>query len=167
MKTLLFSSIIFLTAALCQADETQKRESVDELLQVMNASSMVDAIYSQLQPMFKNMASELDIQADEQVIWDQYYGKIVDVMKDDMGWDKMKGPMTDIYIKNFNDAEIQGMLNFYKSEIGQATLQKLPVVMQESMLLGQTLAQTMMPKIMDLSEALKAEITKHREAAEQ
>jgi len=53
-----------------------------------------------------------------------------------------------VYDRNFTDAEIDGMLAFYSSPVGQKVLSKLPVVLQESMQVGQTWGQELSKKIM-------------------
>ena len=41
-----------------------------------------------------------------------------------------------VYDRNFTSEEIEGMLTFYSSSVGQKVLAKLPVVLQESMQIG-------------------------------
>ena len=154
---------LLLVSSMCMASDAAKRESVDELMQITGVDSMVDAMYSQMEGMLQGMSQQMGVQPDEKSIYDAYHKKMVALMRTEMSWDKMKEPMTEIYLSNFNEKEIQGMLDFYKSEVGKATLEKLPVVMQQSMQVGQKLAQNMMPKIQGLAEELKAELEKHRQ----
>lgn len=52
-----------------------------------------------------------------------------------------------VYDRNFTDAEIDGMLAFYSSPVGQKVLAKLPVVLQESMEAGQSWGSELSKKI--------------------
>ncbi len=85
---------------------------------------------------------------------------MTNVLKTEMSWKKMQPMMVNVYDKHFNEQEIADMLAFYKTETGQKILQKMPVVMQESMQMSQSLVQDAMPKIQqiagELSEELKA-----------
>lgn len=45
-----------------------------------------------------------------------------------------------IYARNFTAAEIREVTAFYRGPTGQKFLQKMPAIMQESMVLGQTIA---------------------------
>ncbi|MBN9383186.1 MAG: DUF2059 domain-containing protein [Chitinophagaceae bacterium] len=52
-----------------------------------------------------------------------------------------------VYDRNFTDEEIDGMLAFYSSPVGQKVLAKLPVVLQESMEAGQSWGAEISKKI--------------------
>jgi hypothetical protein len=52
-----------------------------------------------------------------------------------------------VYDRNFTAEEIEGMIVFYSSPIGQKVLAKLPVVMQESMQIGQAWGQELAKKV--------------------
>ena len=53
-----------------------------------------------------------------------------------------------VYDRNFTAEEIEGMIVFYSSPIGQKVLAKLPVVMQESMQIGQAWGQELGKKVL-------------------
>ncbi len=58
-----------------------------------------------------------------------------------------------IYEKHFSDEEIDAMLAFYRTPVGQSVVTKLPVIMQESMAAGQTWGQELMQDVIgDLRE---------------
>jgi hypothetical protein len=52
-----------------------------------------------------------------------------------------------VYDRNFTAEEIEGMIVFYSSPLGQKVLAKLPVVMQESMQIGQDWGQELAKKV--------------------
>lgn len=52
-----------------------------------------------------------------------------------------------VYDRNFTDAEIDGMLAFYSSPVGQKMLAKLPVVLQESMEAGKAWGEELGKKV--------------------
>lgn len=153
--------VLFLASSMCLASEA-KRASVDELMQITGVDSMVDAMYSQMEGMLQGMGQQLGVQPDEQPIFDAHYKKMVDLMRQEMSWDKLKEPMSEIYRTNFSEEEVQGMLKFYKSDIGKTTLEKLPAVMQQSMQVSQGFAQNMMPQMQNLGKELEAALEKHR-----
>jgi hypothetical protein len=62
--------------------------------------------------------------------------------------DELVNLVVPVYDRNFTDEEIAGMLAFYSSPVGQKVLAKLPVVLQESMQVGQTWGQELSKKIM-------------------
>lgn len=52
-----------------------------------------------------------------------------------------------IYEKHFSDEEIDAMLTFYRTPAGQSVVSKLPVIMQESMVAGQTWGEQLMKDV--------------------
>jgi hypothetical protein len=53
-----------------------------------------------------------------------------------------------VYDRNFTTEEIDGLIVFYSSPVGQKVLAKLPVVMQESMQLGQAWGEELGKKVL-------------------
>lgn len=157
----LVAIVLFVASSICFAADT-KRASVDELMQLMGVDAMVDTMYEQMEGMLQGMSEQMGVQPDEKEIFNSYNSKMVALMRKEMSWEKMKGPMTDIYVNNFSEEEIQGMLTFYKSKVGKATLEKLPAVMQQSMQVSQGMVQSIMPEIQRISKELQAELEKHR-----
>ena len=107
----------------------------------------------------QNMSVQMGVKPDEKPIFDKYYADMTEVLKTKMSWQKMQPMMVNLYDKQFSEQEISDMLDFYKTESGQAILKKMPQVMQQSMQMSQALVQDAMPEIQAISgqlgEALK------------
>ncbi len=163
IKALLASLLLFAAfPGLSFADSASKEEKLDQLVNIMDMDSMVENMYSQMELMMQNMATELGVKAEEQTIFDEYYNKMTLLLKEDMSWQKMKPFVIDIYRRNFSEKEIDDMLAFYGTETGQALLQKMPTVMQESMIMSQALAQQTLPKLQEIGEELRMDLEKAR-----
>ncbi|VUD64765.1 hypothetical protein TDB9533_03396 [Thalassocella blandensis] len=154
---ILLLALVLLTSNVF-ASEATKQEKLKELINVMDMDSMVDSMYSQMEVMMQNMSTEMGVQPEEQPIFDEYYSKMTMVMREEISWKKMKPTVLEIYDKNFSEQEISDMLAFYKTETGQAILAKMPAVMQESMLMSQSLAQNAVPKIQVIAKELYADL---------
>jgi uncharacterized protein len=156
-KVLLLSLLIFSTNL--YAAQTTKQQKIDELVEVMDMDAMVDSMYSQVEGMMQNMSVQMGVKPDEKPIFDKYYADMTEVLKTKMNWQKMQPMMVNLYDKQFSEQEISDMLDFYKTESGQAILKKMPQVMQASMQMSQSLVQEAMPEIQaiagQLGEALK------------
>jgi hypothetical protein len=63
-----------------------------------------------------------------------------------------------IYADSFSQAEVAGMLSFYRSPVGHAVVQKLPLVMQNTMTSMQQRMAALVPKIQQLAQEPAAEI---------
>ncbi|MBB1280339.1 DUF2059 domain-containing protein [Pseudoalteromonas sp. SR41-1] len=159
-KVLLLSLLIFSSSL--YAEQNTKQQKIDELISVMNLDSMVDSMYGQVEGMMKGMSDQMGVKPSEQAIFDKYYSDMTTVLKTEMSWAKMQPMMVNVYDKHFSEQEIADMLAFYKTDTGQKILEKMPVVMQESMQMSQSLMKDAMPKIQTLAQQLSDELEQSR-----
>ena len=159
-KVLLLSLLIFSSSL--YAEKNTKQQKIDELISVMNLDSMVDSMYGQVEGMMKGMSDQMGVKPSEQAIFDKYYGDMTTVLKTEMSWAKMQPMMVNVYDKHFSEQEVADMLAFYKTDTGQKILEKMPVVMQESMQMSQSLMKDAMPKIQTLAQQLSDELEQSR-----
>ena len=78
-----------------------------------------------------------------------YASKIAQELKKEMSWDKLKGQYIKLYSDIFTQEEIDAQLAFYDSPAGRSIIEKIPVLTQKSMALGQ---QTMAPMMQRLQQ---------------
>ena len=159
-KVLLLSLLIFSSSL--YAEQNTKQQKIDELISVMNLDSMVDSMYGQVEGMMKGMSDQMGVKPSEQAIFDKYYSDMTTVLKTEMSWAKMQPMMVNVYDKHFSEQEVADMLAFYKTDTGQKILEKMPVVMQESMQMSQSLMKDAMPKIQTLAQQLSDELEQSR-----
>lgn len=144
------------------ADENSRRVQVEQLLVDMKMDSMMDSMYAQIEQMTMQMQQQLGIKPDEQALFDEFNKESMQLMQQELGWDKLKKPIIDIYVKHYSDKEVADMMAFYQSESGRSMVEKMPAVMQESMMMTQSLAQGFMPKMQALSADFKQKLSDHR-----
>lgn len=161
MKKLFIMFALLLSCHLLAA-ETPKQQKVQELLQVMDMDAMMETINQQINGMMQNVARDLNVSPEEQEIFDDYYQKVNKVMLDEMSWEKMEPLVLDIYSNSFSEEEITAMLNFYKTEVGQSILKKMPLVVQESMVSSQQMLQAILPKLQRLDQEFHQNLQAHR-----
>ena len=100
------------------ADE--KIELVLEMLEVTNAKDAHDQI---IEGYIKNISQGMD---DERKV------KIRDYFYEAMGWEKIIGPMIDIYVESYTVEELKAINKFFSSEIGKSFIAKSPEVNRKS-----------------------------------
>jgi hypothetical protein len=166
MNKLLIVLFAVLLPFASSADTNAKRETVEHLMVIMKVDDMMNSIYSQMDQMFQGMAKELGVKESEQHLFDKYMSDMAKAMKEEITWEKFKEPMIDIYLKHYSEREINDMLAFYKSESGQSTIDKMPVVMEESMSISQKMFIDFLPKLKGLSTEFHAELQQARTKAE-
>ena len=142
--------------------DSSKREKVEELMEVTQVESMMVSMYQQMDQMFVGMGQQLGIKPSEEDIFDNFMLKISEVMKTEMSWQKMEGPMIDLYLKIYTEKEIDDMLIFYRSETGRSMIEKMPAVLSESVIISQEMMQSFMPKVMEFSQEMEEELYARR-----
>ena len=162
MKKFLFVLLLSSISLFSSATEVGKKASIEQLLTLMHADTVIDTVYNQMGQVMQRMSKQLRIKPNEQVIFNQYSSQMVSLMKNEMNWKKMKAPMVAIYQKHFTEKEIQDMIAFYKTDTGKSKKKKLPIVMNDSMMMTQKMMRSLFPKIQKISQELHAAITKSR-----
>ena len=73
--------------------------------------------------------------------------QMAQVMRDEMSWDKLRPMTVQIYKEVFTQEEVDGMIAYYKTPAGAATVDKMPIVMQKSLQMMQARMVPMMQKM--------------------
>ncbi len=162
MKKLLLTLIAVSAISAHAAETPAKSKQVEELLAITDASAMVETMYNQLEISLREMATQMGVNGAEQQVFDEYQAKMVQLMRSELNWEKIKDPIKAIYTEHFSEKQIKDMIAFYKTETGKQTLEKMPVIVQESMAVSQEAAAGIMPKMQEMARQLAAEIEQMR-----
>tara|TARA_B100002049_G_C16046948_1_gene361639 strand:- start:400 stop:897 length:498 start_codon:yes stop_codon:yes gene_type:complete len=144
------------------ASEESKNEKIESLMSLMDMDSLIDNMYTQVEPMMKNMSDQMNIKPSEQPIFDKYYKEMTLILKEEVSWTKMKPHVLAIYDKNFTEQQIDDIVEFYETPTGQAMLNKMPEITQQSVQISQQLLQRALPRIQATSAELAAELKAQR-----
>ena len=147
MKIIILTVLLFTLTSATYAGDFQKRENIERLLKLTNVDEIVDVMYSQVEQMMVGVGEQLGVKPTEQKYLDEYFLKITKLMKEDMSWEKMKEPIIQVYMDNFNEEEVQDMVIFYSSKSGKSVVKKLPKIMQDSIHISQELMANFIPKV--------------------
>lgn len=149
MKRLL--ALLSLLTALSAHAVPASRESVENLLVATKAESMMGSIYAGMEQIMRQgmaqAAQGKSLNAEQQRVLDAMPPKFIAIMREEMSWQKMKPQYVQLYVETFDQEEVDGLLAFYASPTGQALLNKMPLVLQKSMALSQSLMQSALPKM--------------------
>jgi hypothetical protein len=136
--------------------------SVRELLKVTESQKLVDASEAQMDSVMRATMQQAlkgqTVTPDIQESLDDMRGKMIALMRQEMRWDVLEPKFLDIYKQSFSQAEVDGMLAFYKSETGRAVIAKMPVVMQHTMQMMQQMMLALMPKLQAVQKETMAEV---------
>jgi uncharacterized protein len=152
----------FLTSVCCAADAPASEASIKQLLEVSHAHQLLDSMMGQVDGMMKNaMAQATQGQkvdpATRQEI-DKFEADMMTEMKGVLDWNKLEPMYVRIYQKSFSQQEIDGLVGFYKTPAGQALINKMPAVFQNTMAELQQMMQPMMQHLQQKQQEIAAKV---------
>jgi uncharacterized protein len=140
-------------------------ESIETLMQLSKMESLTESMYSSMEPIFQQamqqgIGSRKLTPAQESAV-KKLPAKMIALFKEEFSWSKMKPGFIQIYQETFTQPEVDGMIAFYQTPVGQAMINKTPQVMQKSVQLSQGMMASVMPRVMkileqDMKEAMTA-----------
>ena len=145
MKTAALA-LLLVTGPFAGAQELTKEAKIERLLTAMNADAMIDQMFEQIKSM---TASQSPPGASPEQIAKarEIQGKILDLVKARISWEKMRPQYVKLYSETFSDDEISGMLGFYQSPAGRAMLAKMPTLTTKIMQIAQAQMTDILPEI--------------------
>lgn len=148
-------------AAFASLAATPTDASILALFKAMKAESMIEGVHATLEPVFRQglaQASAGQTLTDEQRrVLDQAPQRISAVMRRELSWDSMLETQMAIYRESFDQSEIDGLIEFYKSPVGQSFVTKMPAVTQRAMLAAQAQMQRIAPKLQEVVQQILQE----------
>jgi hypothetical protein len=131
-------------------------EQVDRLLQVMRAEQTLATVGAQIEATQKQMVDQVlagqEVTPEQRQRIDAVLKKSGAQMKDLLTWEKWQPLYRDIYRQTFSAEDMDAMIAFYGSPAGQAVLDKMPALMQNTMVAMQKL---LAPVLQDMQRDLQ------------
>jgi hypothetical protein len=151
-RAVLFALIVIQPVIAAESKPTEA--SIRELMSIMQSRKLFDATMKQIDAMMQAsmrqvLAGQALSQKQEEIL-DEMRSKMVTLVNDEMNPEIFEPMLIDIYKNSFTQQEIDGMRVFYKTDAGKALIDKMPVVMQQSMETMQRRMAVFMPKLQEL-----------------
>ena len=125
--------------------------SIATLLSVTQSDKMLETMYANMEQMIRQgmqQATAGKVLTDEQKrVMDLAPARLAKVMREEITWASMEPMIVKVYRETFDQTEIDGLIAFYQSPVGQSFVTKMPQVMQRSMEASQAQLQAFMPKL--------------------
>ncbi len=148
--------LIFATSPLFAADASPSEESVKHLLAVTESRKLADDMMVQMDESMKNAMKQLpqgkSITPEQQKLLDNMQSQMKELLKQELNWESLEPLYVQIYRESFTQEEVNGMLAFYETPVGQALIKKMPLVMQKSMTEMQKRMGTLIPKLQKIQQ---------------
>src|SRR5207237_8989369 len=133
-----------------------------QLLEVSHAGQLVESMIGQMDGMMKNAMAQVtqgqQLSPKMQKEVEQFRADGMAEMKAVLDWNKLESMYVRIYQKSFSKQEIEGMIAFYKTPTGQAVLNKMPLVLQNTMTEVQQMVQPMLQRLQQKQQEIAAKV---------
>ena len=137
-------------------------DSIRRLLEVTEARKLLDGMMAQVDTLMRrNMEQALrgrQLTPEQEAIIARMRNKMADAFREEMAWEKLEPLYLRVYRDTFTQAEVDGMLAFYRTDAGRAVIVKMPAVIQTTMGEMQQRMQPLIAKMRAIEEEALAEL---------
>lgn len=165
MRRLFLGAAVLLLAmpGVSRADDATKRAKVEEILLVTKSDKVFNTMVENGMKQGEQAAMSLfedssKMTPKDREILTRFEGKMLATFKAESGWETMKPELVDLYASLYTEAQVDGILAFYKSPAGQAMIEKTPEIIAKSSAIAQGHFQQMQPKLQTLFMEFKTEV---------
>jgi hypothetical protein len=127
--------------------EPAKPESVQKLMDISGAGEMGKMVMSQMMPVLKQSIPDAS---------DEFWQDVTA----EMNFDQLLTSIIPVYQQHLSEDDIQAILQFYTTPAGKKLISSQPLIMQQSMQIGQQWGQSVFIKVMEKHSALKNNVPK-------
>lgn len=152
-------SLALLSATCAAAPPTEA--SIRTLFEVMKAQALLDGIYATLEPAMRQSMSQAaagkTLDDEQKRVLELAPQRLSAVLRLELSWEQLLPLQIAIYQASFEQSEVDGLIAFYRSPVGQSFVNKMPVVSQKAMAATQAHMQQVMPKLKAAMDQVLAE----------
>jgi hypothetical protein len=127
-----FAVVMMLAPVGARADEASKAAKVKDLFAVTHVDHGLDrmrgAMEQQVQSTAKNASGAEAMTPEKKKIQQEYVDNSMKVVDQHFGWPVLEPEFLKLYMDSYSEADLDGMLAFYKSPAGQDMLSKAPAL---------------------------------------
>jgi uncharacterized protein len=160
MKKLLASTALaLLTGAALAATPTPA--SVEALIAASRADQVLDVVYTGLEQNIRQgmtaAVANKPLSPQQQQVLEAMPARLSEVIRTEMSWAALKPIFVQVYSETFDQEEVDGLIAFYQSPLGQRFIAKQGPLAQRSGAATQQLLFTAMPRIQAAMEGAMKE----------
>lgn len=140
---------------------------VKELMKVTKVEEQMQRSMQMVKQMQKDMISKMTKNIPDREAAIKVQQKSFDLVMKELSWEKLQGAFIKVYAEVFTKKELQAMVTFYRSELGQTIINKMPLLQQKLMPVMQQKIMKLIPKLKKQVEKFVAEEKAKAEAHKQ
>jgi hypothetical protein len=145
--------LMVLTVGCCfaRADEASKRAKAEQLFTLLHMDTMMDQLMSgvkrQVQQITESMPGADHPTPEQQKQITDFQQRVMDVVNQKIGWKALEPDFINLYASTYTEEELDGIIAFYKSPVGQKMMEKTPELMSKSTQITQQKMSELQPQL--------------------
>jgi hypothetical protein len=159
---LIILAILLAVPSVAHADEASKRVKIQELFTTLHLDKtmkqVMDAVLKQVKDASQKQLVGVTLTDAQQKKFDDFQQSVFDLVNAQMSWAKLEPDYIKLYSDAYTEEEIDGILTFYKSPVGQAMIAKTPELTTKSLQLSQGRMQAIQPQLRQLMQDFTKDI---------
>lgn len=153
--------VLILIPTFVVADEASKTVKVEQLMQLSNAEQAIKVVFEQMKSaQIAQLRKNGDVPTQDRAAAEEIQTRIMDLIANNMSFEKLKPTMVKAYMDVFTEDEIDGILGFYQSPAGTAMLQKSPQLLMRMMGAAQQQSGDLAAEIKKITDEVRAKYQK-------
>ncbi len=161
MKKMILIVIVLLISlpVVAAAGDTERRQLAEQFLSVNQVKEQVDMMYDKIEGLIGTQIEAINIPEEHEKNLQAMQKIAHELLFKGLSWEALKEEYIQLYTESFTEEELQGIIDFSKSPLGQKMAEKSPILMQKSMEIGRQHAQQVMPQVQQaIQEYMKENI---------
>ncbi len=145
--------LIALTVGCCcaRADEASKRAKAEQLFMLLRMDTMMDQLMNgvkkQVQQITESMPGADQATPEQKKQMTDFQQRVMDVVNQKIGWKALEPDFINLYASTYTEEELDGIVAFYKSPIGQKMIEKTPELTAKSTQITQQKMSELQPQL--------------------
>ncbi|MEM7251207.1 MAG: DUF2059 domain-containing protein [Pseudomonadota bacterium] len=153
----LIAGVLLCVATSAAGDATTHRAAVEEYLAVTQVGKQMTDFLARIKASHLAEVERWYIPDDKQVQAREYIEKASEIVNRELGWGELREEFIAAYMDVFSEEELRGLLDFYRTPVGQAYLSKRGQLMGVGVEIARRRVQNIMPELDELHRNLSAE----------
>ena len=137
-------------------------ESIKQLFAVTQTQKLLDSVRGQIDTLMNN-AIQQALQgktptAKQQQAITNMKNKMLAVVQGELAWEKLEPLYLRLYKETLTEEEVTALVSFYRTPLGQTMINKMPILMQKTMMETQKMVSGAAPKMQKIQQDFLAEM---------
>ena len=161
MKKNLLLFLAFSGLSLPLFAEPASEASIREFLSVNGQAKSLDPVFEMMEGMMDKAVPQdavKDFTPEQKAAFAKFKARSTEILKAEMSWAKLEPLFAEIYQGEFTQEEMDGLIAFHKSPLGQAYIAKVPALTKKSMAVMQKIMPAVMQQMQLLSKDFETEM---------